>query len=193
MDQDAFWELIDRSREHSPSPEARVAWLRDALARRPLADVAGFQICQDRTRLRSDTYALWGAAYQIMDGLCSMDGFWYFQPWLIGLGRDVFERVTENPDVLADVPEVRRLAGHPMSDWPDDHFPEWESFNYIAPQVYEQLTGTEDGLDDALRAQGHETPYDTAPADSGWDFENPAELARRLPRLSALFPLTERA
>lgn len=54
MDQDAFWELVDRSREHSPSPEARVAWLQDALALRPLADVAGFQICQDRTRLRSD-------------------------------------------------------------------------------------------------------------------------------------------
>lgn len=64
MDQDAFWELVDRSREHSPSPEARVAWLQDALARRPLADVAGFQICQDRTRLRSDTYALWGPAPQ---------------------------------------------------------------------------------------------------------------------------------
>ncbi|MEU9018401.1 DUF4240 domain-containing protein [Actinomadura sp. NPDC048394] len=39
------------------------------------------------TRLRSDTYALWGAAYLIMDGLCSMDAFWYFQPWLIGHGR----------------------------------------------------------------------------------------------------------
>ena len=24
-----------------------------------------------------DTYATWGAAYQIVDGLCSGNGFWY--------------------------------------------------------------------------------------------------------------------
>jgi hypothetical protein len=190
MEQDEFWELVEHSRKHSPDPERRIAWLQETLARRPLTDMVDFQICHDRTRLHSDTYALWGAAYQIMDGLCSMDGFWYFQPWLIGLGRDVFERVTETPDLLAGVPEVRRLAGRPMSDWSDTEFPQWESFNYLARQVYEQLTGTEDGLDDALRTRDHETPNDTAPTDPSWNFEDPTEIVRRLPHLAALFPRT---
>jgi hypothetical protein len=28
---------------------------------------------------------MWGAAWQIMQGFCSDDGFGYFQPWLVGL------------------------------------------------------------------------------------------------------------
>ncbi|TDD83395.1 DUF4240 domain-containing protein [Actinomadura rubrisoli] len=192
MDEDAFWELIERSRRHSPGPGARLAWLGDALAQRPLGEIADFQVRQDELRLRSDTNALWGAAYQILDGLCSMDGFWYFQPWLIGLGRDVFERVTADPDTLAELPAVQRLAWRPTQDWSDDEWPGWEGFNHLAAEAHERLTGTEGSLHEALEARGHDTPHDTAPRDPGWDFEDAAELARRLPRLSTLFPLSAR-
>jgi hypothetical protein len=33
----------------------------------------------DTARRPIDTYAVWGAAYLLLDGLCSGDGFWYFQ------------------------------------------------------------------------------------------------------------------
>lgn len=36
---------------------------------------------------------MWGAAWQITQGFCSDDVFWYFQPWLVGLGRGAFARV----------------------------------------------------------------------------------------------------
>ncbi|TDB83498.1 DUF4240 domain-containing protein [Actinomadura sp. KC216] len=189
MDLDGFWGLIEQSRDHSPDPDARIAWLHDALARRPVADILDFQIRQDETRRRSDTYALWGAAYRVMGGLCSMDGFWYFQPWLIGQGRAAFTLVTAAPDLLVELPGIQRLAGRSPSDWADDEWPEWESFNYVAAEAFEHRTGVEGGLDEALSVRGHEIPYDTAPLDKGWDFDDPAEVARRLPRLSALFPL----
>ncbi|MGV9386344.1 DUF4240 domain-containing protein [Nonomuraea sp. NPDC003707] len=76
-----------------------------------------------------------------MQGWCSDDSFWYFQPWLIGLGHDAFEQVAASPDSLADLPQVRRLAGRPSSDWSDDEWPEWDLLNYIALKAYERATG----------------------------------------------------
>ncbi|GAA0237950.1 hypothetical protein GCM10009527_038140 [Actinomadura nitritigenes] len=192
MTEDEFWGLVERSRGHSPDPGRRLAWLEERLVRLPPSEIADFQVRQDETRLRSDTHALWGAAYLIMGGLCSMDAFWYFQPWLIGQGRRTFRLVTAVPDLLAELPGIRRLAGRPMGGWSDAEWPEWESLNYLAATAYERLTGDEDGLSDALLARGHETPCDTAPADPSWDFDDPAEIARRLPRLSALFPARAR-
>jgi hypothetical protein len=45
------------------------------------------QVHLDTARRPIDTYAMWGADSLIMDGICSDDGFWYFQPWLIGQGQ----------------------------------------------------------------------------------------------------------
>lgn len=60
---------------------------------------------------------MWGAAYLMCDSLCSGDGFWYFQAWLIGLGREAFELAVADPDNLAGLPEVVRLAGRPVDEW----------------------------------------------------------------------------
>ena len=70
------------------------------------------------------------AAYQIMDGLCSGDGFWCFQPWLIGQGREWYEHAVRDPD----------------------------------------------------------NPQDPAPTDRPWDFDSPAAIQRRLPRIAEVFP-----
>ena len=78
------------------------------------------------------TWLMWAAAAQIRNG-CSDDGFEDFRRWLIGLGREAFERVVQEPDRLAELPEVQRLSGR--------------------------------------------------------DSE-PVEVARRLPRLAALFPMS---
>lgn len=75
---------------------------------------------------------MWGAAYLIKDGVCSSDGFWYFQVWLIGLGREAFERAVANPDNLASVSEVLRLAGRPADDWSLDEWPNWELLDSVA-------------------------------------------------------------
>ncbi len=71
------------------------------------ASAADFHHHLNAARRPIDTYAMWGAAYQVMDGLCSDDGFWYFQPWLIGQGAD---GTTTPPAPLTTSPTSPRSA-----------------------------------------------------------------------------------
>ena len=106
MDVDEFWLFLERSARESDSPRERTGWLEDKLSRVPRTHIVDFQAHLDAARRPIDTYATWGAAYQIMDGLCSGDSFWYFQPWLIGQGREWYEHAVRDPDNLSDVPSV---------------------------------------------------------------------------------------
>jgi hypothetical protein len=153
----------------------------------------GFQVCLDRLHRWADSWQMWGAAYQICDGLCSVDGFWYFQAWLVGLGRDVFERAVADPDALADVPQVRRLAERGVDSWSEDEWPEWESLDYVAGRVYALVNGEDDGFEEALEARGHDSQLSPEPRGERWDFADAAEVARRFPRLGEMFPRSARA
>ncbi|OKI65517.1 DUF4240 domain-containing protein [Micromonospora sp. CB01531] len=179
-----FWVLI----EESAGQADRAWWIERRLAARTPAEIVEFDIAFTAARRRAETWTVWAAGYRIMSGLCSADGFWYFLPWLVGLGRDSFDRVVADPDALADVPQVRRLAGLKMDRWTDDDWPEWEALNYVSRQAYDTVTGENEGIIDALRALHHEYPEDPAPTGDEWDFDDEAEMGRRLPRLSALFP-----
>jgi hypothetical protein len=192
MDINAFWELIEGARAQGEHPGTRLDWLNAELARRPVADIVDFQLRLDEAKRPADTWTMWGAAYLILDGLCSGDGFWYFQPWLVGLGREACERVIADPDALIDVPGIQRLAWRGTRDWADAEWPEWESLNYLARNVYDLVTGEDDGLFEAMEARGHHSGHDPDPSGDRWDFDDPAEARRRLPRLSQVFPLTGR-
>ncbi|MER7274413.1 DUF4240 domain-containing protein [Dactylosporangium sp. NPDC000244] len=105
------------------------------------------------------TADLWGAAYQIMDGRCSGEDFRAFRHWLVStLDPATAARVLAEPDTLAEVPEIRRLAGRETRDWDEAEWPR------SAP------------------------PAGAAPAGPSWDFDDPREVARRLPRLRRMFP-----
>ncbi|PWU55255.1 molybdenum metabolism regulator [Micromonospora sp. S4605] len=189
---DDFWALIEASAAATDGPDARLAWLTDRLAERPTDDVVDFALRLDEARARVDTWSLWGAALRVCGGLCSDDGFHYFQAWLVGLGRETFERVAADPDALADVPQVRRLAGRSNRDWAEDEWPDWEALDYVAERAYERITGDEDGLERALAAHGRDVSMSPDPQDEEWALEDRAEFARRFPRLAELFPLPDR-
>jgi uncharacterized protein DUF4240 len=188
MDIDEFWSLLDRSDRETDSLRERTGWLEDKLSRAARTHMVDFQAHLDTARRPADTYAMWGAAYQIMDGLCSGDAFWYFQPWLIGQGQDWYEHAIRDPDNLADVPGVRALAGRRPREWPDAEWPDWEPLAYVARRACDRRTGQEDSLYYALAERGLRSPHDPAPADRPWDFDNRAEVQRRLPRLAEMFP-----
>ncbi|MFF2846540.1 DUF4240 domain-containing protein [Streptomyces sp. NPDC058001] len=192
MDEDTFWALIEGSQRHDHDPDRRVQWLREQLVRRPLPEIVRFQTLLHEARRPLDTWELWAAAECILGGWCSDDSFWYFQFWVVGLGRETVRKVVADPDALAEVSELGRLAGRPSQAWPEDAWPEWESLDYVAGEAFEELTGEEDGLEDALEAEGIELPCNPEPEGETWDVRNSAEAARRLPRLSRMFPLPER-
>jgi hypothetical protein len=195
MDIDSFWGLIGRSATATDDPDERLAWLIDELSKLAPEDIVAFDRHLTEVRRGVDTWAMWGAAYLICDSLCSDDGFWYFQAWLVGLGREAFERVAADPDELAGVPQIQRLAGRPVEDWADAEWPDWESLDYVASEASERVTGEEyAGVDEdeIWDSEGNPRPDPANPDDRRWDVEDPQEAAARLPRISAMFPLSPR-
>ncbi|WP_439677298.1 DUF4240 domain-containing protein [Embleya sp. MST-111070] len=182
---DDVWNLIEEARRTGADPNERLRVLCDRLSGLPLPEIVGFQVGLDEVRRPLDTWMSWAAAARIMGGFCSDDGFWYFQPWVIGLGRDAYERVVADPDALADLPEVRCLAGRPFESWSDAEWPQWEELAYVAAEAYEARTGLEDGLENALDALDIDLPADPSPPDDGL---TDTARARLLPKLHALFP-----
>ncbi|MFJ6199680.1 DUF4240 domain-containing protein [Micromonospora sp. NPDC092111] len=189
---DEFWALVEASATATDTPDERLAWLTDRLAGRPAADAVDFAVLLDGLRRQVDTWRHWAAALVVCGGLCSDDGFHYFQAWLVGLGRDAFARVAADPDALAEVPQVRRLAGRSPRDWAEDEWPDWEGLDYVADEAYERITGVVDGLDEVVEAGGIELSASPDPVDEEWDVHDRAELARRYPRLAGMFPLPAR-
>jgi hypothetical protein len=193
MEMDSFWHLIEGSWRHTADPDERLEWLTTQLSQLPPAEMVDFQVWLDRLHRWAGSWQMWGAAYQLCDGLCSVDGFWYFQAWLVGLGRDAFERAVADPDALADVAQVRSLAGRGVDNWSEDEWPEWESLDYVAGRAYVLVTGEDEGFEEAIEARGHDSQLSPEPTGERWDFEDAAEVARRFPRLSEMFPLSARA
>jgi Protein of unknown function (DUF4240) len=188
VDVEDFWRFLERSAEETTEPRRRSAWLEYRLSRLAPEHIVDFQIHLDTARRPIDTWDMLAAANVIMDGLCSGDSFWYFQPWLIGQGCRWWQHVAEDPDNLVDLPAVQALAGRRPQDWATIDWPHFEDLGYVASSAYDRRTGHDDGIDDALGERGHRRLSDPALGGRSWDTDSVAEIQRRMPRLSRLFP-----
>lgn len=182
MDLNAFWALVESSAAEARDQDDRLKRLTTALAALPRTEVVEFAVRLDEVRRRVDTWAHWHAAYVICGGLCSDDGFFYFQAWLAGQGREAFEAVAASPDALASLPHVRLLASRGgVHAWADDDWPDWEGLDHVAAEAF-------DGdLDAELASRGLELLVSPEPPGEQWDFADPAEISARIPRLGTLF------
>ncbi|MFJ8440787.1 DUF4240 domain-containing protein [Kitasatospora griseola] len=182
MDLSVFWELVESTLE-AGAPCDRTKLLVDRLGQLPLEEVLEFQLRLDEVRAPVDTRATVALAKLVAPGRLSDDGLWYFHAWLVGLGQDAHRLAVDEPDALADHPEFRRLAAET-----DRHLPGWETLDYCAADAWEALTGNEDGLEEAMLAQGHDSPLVADPDGEPWTAE---QTAARLPKLTALFPAVD--
>lgn len=105
-----------------------------------------------------------------------------FQAWLVGLGRDTLDRVADDPDRLADEPEVQQLAERHPRDWTNEEYPWFEELEFAAVHEYERRELDPSQIYDALRARdaGDATPHQGREEDD----RDPDEA---LPRLTAMF------
>lgn len=179
MDLTSFWELVDSSRAVTSDQDERLEWLTSVLASLPAGEIADFQVHLDRQRSRVDTWDHWAAA-AVVNGGCSDDGCLYFQSWLVGLGREEFERIAGDPDALASV--VTPGLSFEL---------EWEELDYVAAEAFRLASGDAEGLEKELLARGHASRSSPAPYGAQWDPDDPAEVFARLPRLAALFRVGE--
>ncbi|KKJ99161.1 DUF4240 domain-containing protein [Micromonospora sp. HK10] len=172
MRTEEFWQLIESARAGAGgAPDAVAARAVALLAERDPADIVGYAEHQRRVLVASHKVDLWGAAY-LINGGASDDGFEYFRGWLMTQGRSVFARAVADPDSLAELPQVRAAA---LSG---EEF-ECEDMLAVAWEAYEKATAAE--------LPAVREPAAVPDLNDFWDFDDPDEARRRLPRLAALF------
>ncbi|GAA2747441.1 DUF4240 domain-containing protein [Kitasatospora cinereorecta] len=181
MDEAGFWGLIEESRVGAASVRMRSQRLIGLLERLPEQDVVDFQRHKDRLLRRADTVELLAAHHLLTGGRGGGDAYFYFLHWLIGLGRPTYERVTDRPDALVDVPQLPRPVGD-RHGWPDELWPDWEDLISIAARAHATVAGVEfGGWIDVRDITGSLSDPDTR--GDPWDLDDRRELAQRLPRL----------
>jgi len=167
VNESQFWKVV--SAACGSAPEHAEEWagrLQAELQKLPPDQIIGWNHIFDRHAAEAYTVGLWSAAY-LINGGASDDGFYYFRCWLIGMGRKVFEAAVADPDSLADVvvPGV-----------------DAEAETYAAAHLaWIEVTGRSDS--DPYPARNEHATL----IGEDWDFEDKAQMRRRLPRLAALY------
>ncbi|MFJ1791844.1 DUF4240 domain-containing protein [Kitasatospora griseola] len=188
MDNDEFWQLIDSARAAATPAVPFERALVDVLATRPEPEILRFGACFDRLHHALYRWDVWAAAYLIGGG-CSDDSFMDFRAGVISEGRAWYEKVLAGPDVIAEHPAA---VGENRFEAEDVFFN--EAVNYAASYAFERRTGDRAGFHLAYerhRAELGVTRVGPVERDAGmgesFDFDDDAEMHRRLPRLAALY------
>ena len=167
MEDAAFWNIIEAANQEVDGEcDAIVEQIHRQLQSLPPAEIQAFDALIGAKLRSSYSRPLWGAAY-LINGGCSDDGFEYFRGWLVSRGQVIFEAAVADPDSLVDVVDPEN----------DNH--ECEGLLYIARQTYEEVTGQS--------MPSGSSNYAREPSGGNWDFDDDAEMARRLPRLWQLY------
>lgn len=167
MDKQQFWQIVARSRlSKDAHPEDCEATLVEQLKQLDADEIVEWNRVFDQ--LAKDAYTCDQiAACNLINGGTGDDGFYYYRCWLIGMGQAVYENALANPDSLADV-----VSG-------DD---EAEAEIYAAAhRAWMAVTGKPDTAPYPAREETTELRGED------WDLDDAAEVARRLPRLHAMY------
>ncbi|MFE5596535.1 DUF4240 domain-containing protein [Streptomyces sp. NPDC056549] len=185
MDIHEFWGIIETARSAATADKPFAEALVDELATRTTSDILSYQERFDEVHGAVYRWDVWAAAY-VIGGGCSDDSFTDFRAGLIALGRDWYETVAACPDSLAEHPTVIGAASAQHDEAVFD-----EDANYAASDAFERLTGDDHAFYEARDASKipHEEhgPQDADNMGEDFDFDDPEEMRRRLPRLSALY------
>jgi hypothetical protein len=170
MSDERFWQIIDRAcRSNSCVSEQWHANLVFELQQLSPDEIVEWNHIFDRLVAQACTIDLMAACY-IMNTGAGDDGFYYFRCWLVGMGKDVYERALKNPDSLADV-------ALPYSSGVDA---EAEIYG-AAHAAWQRVSGKADTDPYPARNESAELVGDD------WDFDNESQMRERLPRLTAFF------
>jgi len=178
MDEDRFWTIIDGARRDVEASGGTVRdWfeaLRVRLGAETPEEILQFRRRFDRLTAAAYQTDLWGAA-SLINGGCSDDGFHYFRSWLVGQGKDVYEKALVDPDSLADI-----LDG----EWPVE-----AALDAAPARAWEGKTGRTDAefYQELDRLGAPIAEGDGGEEGEDWDFEDEEELQRRFPRLAQLY------
>lgn len=189
MDITEFWTLIEAARAQATNTaddggDTVAAYLTERLAATSELTIFEFEQHLETLDMALYRWDVWAAAYLINRG-CSDDSFMDFRAGVIAQGRDWYERIAQNPDELADHPDVRAVAA---GDRESALFQ--EAVNYVSARAYDQLTDEDADMSEFYEAYDAFIDKDVPePTDLGeeFDFDDAAQLRARLPHLAELF------
>ncbi len=173
MDDPTFWQLIDESRslcdgdDAVARAESQAEHLTALLKKRSAYEIEAFERRFTELMNASFTWDLWGAAF-IINGGCDEEGFEFFRAWLIGQGREVFDRAMKDPQSLLEL-----VKAEPE---PSEVLFEAEPLIFAAGDAY--IARTSEDIDVPMPMRAAE------PKGRAWD---EAELPSRFPALWAYF------
>lgn len=156
MDAGTFWEVL------SDGSLERVV---RALARRPLAEIVGFELMLREQLRRADRNTLMGAM-KILVGSVTDDSWLYFRCALICEGQLVFEHALADPDSLATHAWYRPL--------------EREELLYVADKAHLLASKKRTGTPARDAAEARRSRYDGSDCGPDW---TESELPKLLPKL----------
>lgn len=173
MQEEAFWDLVERSIENSKDQRSQENYLQAELEKLTPIEIVGFRLRTDKLLFDSYNSEMWCAAY-IVNGGCSDDCFEYFRLWLISRGKKVYYLAKQNPDSLID--EVD----------PDLDYYEYEEFWYVALEAFQRKTGHE--LYNYIDSEKFTTREGNYPNfEFTWQEDSPQSMERICPQLYKKF------
>ena len=173
LNEDKFWEIVDRSLKYRTDQEAQEKFLISEVGQLSPKEMIGFKLRTDKLLYDTYTSEMWCAAY-IINGGCSDDGFEYFRCWLISEGKDVYYKAKANPDdLIAEADD-------------NSEYHEFESFWYVAVDAFKNKTGKDlYSYIDNEKFRTNEGSY--PPIKFNWEEKKPESMKKICPRLYARF------
>jgi hypothetical protein len=129
MDVVQFWKLIEKTHQNSQgAPRKQADLLIDELAKLSEAEILSYQSILEDLVDKAYIAELWDVAFILASGWgCGNDGFEYFRAWLVGQGKDIYEKALSDPESLVDVVEFGQET-------------QWEVLLAVAIEAYELST-----------------------------------------------------
>jgi Protein of unknown function (DUF4240) len=132
-----FWRLIEESR----NVDSQAEWLTEVLIQKEIEEVLDFEFWFQKLMNESYQSRLWGAAFVLMGG-CSDDTFDYFRGWLIGKGEEIYHKVLNDPEYLAEYINEDNLD--------EEGFPQNEELLTVGADSYTIIKTGENEWDDDI-------------------------------------------
>jgi hypothetical protein len=168
MTDDQFWAIIAKGCQGDPMEGDWNDGLVAELVKLPPEEMVAFDRLFDEKTDALYTVDHWGAAY-LINGGASDDGFYYWQCWVVGLGKEVYEAALANPDSLARVVEPGE---------------EYEAEIYGVGGNAWRVSGGDQESYEAAYLQGG--PRNLMLKGPEWDYHDDTEVRTRFPNLANL-------
>ena len=125
MKEHTFWQIINRSKSPNNDIRDQAERLKALLNNLSKLEIVAFDRRFQQYLDRLYHWHIWGAIY-LFNGGCPESTFTDFRSWLLGQGKERFEAVLQNPEIIIDFVK------------PGDN---WAGLQYCASTVYHKKTG----------------------------------------------------